>query len=217
MKRFYTVFKGRVPGVYDNIEDLLEQVDGFDGASFKGFSSSQAAASAFRHGMRQESADFGAVLAHAGSVSIPADGKPDYMAIPEIDLNAWAVDASCLGNPGTMEYRGVELMTGRQIFHAGPFKSATNNIGEFLAIVHALALMEQRNDPHPIYSDSITGISWVTKRKINTKLKATAANRPVFEMMQRGMQWLNTHSFRVKLMKWQTELWGEIPADFNRK
>lgn len=217
MKKFYTVFKGRIPGVYDNIEDVLDQVDGFAGAEFKGFDSAQAAASAFRNGSRQESADFGAILAQAGGVAIPKDGKPDYFSIPEVDLNAWAVDASCQGNPGVMEYRGVELMTGRELFRVGPFKNATNNIGEFLAIVHALAMMEKSGESHPIYSDSVTGMSWVRKRIIKTQLTETPANKPVFDMMRRGLAWLNTHSFRTKIMKWQTPLWGEIPADFNRK
>lgn len=217
INRFYTVFKGRIPGVYDNIDDVLEQVDGVDGAYFKGYSTSAAAAEAFRKDVRKEEVEFGNMLAKAGSVSIPADGKPDYMTIPEIDLSGWAVDASCMGNPGIMEYRGVELMTGRELFRVGPFKDGTNNIGEFLAIVHALALMEKTGERHPIYSDSVTGISWVNKRKIRTQLKETPDNRILFEMMARGLNWLNTHSFRVKILKWQTSLWGEIPADFDRK
>lgn len=217
MKRYYTVFKGRNPGVYDNIEDLLDQVDGFPDADFKGFDTPEAAAYAFRSGERRESAEFGEILARAGGVSIPKDGKPDYFTIPEVDLDAWAVDASCMGNPGVMEYRGVELMSGREIFRVGPFKDATNNIGEFLAIVHALAMMEKSGESHTIYSDSVTGMSWVRKRIIKTQLTETAANKPVFDMMRRALAWLNTHSFRTKISKWQTSLWGEIPADFNRK
>ena len=63
---------------------------------------------------------------------------------------AWAVDAGCSGNPGPMEYRGVDMRTGKQIFHFGPIQG-TNNIGEFLAIVHALALMEQRASQTILY------------------------------------------------------------------
>ena len=48
--------------------------------------------------------------------------------------SAWAVDAACSGNPGPMEYRGIDLATGAEIFHFGPVHG-TNNIGEFLAIV----------------------------------------------------------------------------------
>ncbi len=217
MKKFYVVFKGRIPGVYDDIEDVLEQVDGYAGAEFKGFDTAQAATIAFRGNRREESAELGALLSKSGGAALPKNGQPDYFSIPEIDLNGWAVDASCQGNPGIMEYRGVELMTGREIFRIGPFRDATNNIGEFLAIVHALALMEKLNEQHTIYSDSVTGISWVRKRVIKTKLTETAVNKPVFDMMRRALGWLNTHSFRTQILKWQTELWGEIPADFNRK
>ena len=29
--------------------------------------------------------------------------------------------------------------------------------------------------------------------------------------------WLRTHPFRVPILKWDTQNWGEIPADFGRK
>lgn len=217
MKKYYVVRKGRVPGVYDNIEDVLDQVDGFPGADFEGFDSSVAATQNFRGSTFQERSELGTFLSKASSAALPKDGKPDYMTIPEVDLNAWAVDASCLGNPGTMEYRGVELMSGREIFRIGPFQKATNNIGEFLAIVHALALMEKSGEIHPIYTDSVTGMSWVKNKKIKTQLTEDDSNRKVFDMMRRALTWLNTHSFRVPVKKWQTSLWGEIPADFDRK
>lgn len=224
MKKYYAVFRGRVPGIYDNIEDVLEQVDGFEGASFKGFDAPDIAATAFRNGgftpgqpataLRREREELGGLLTKANNSGTP---PADYFSIPEIDLHGWAVDASCLGNPGIMEYRGVELMSGNEIFRIGPFRDATNNIGEFLAIIHAWALMEKKGIQVPVYSDSMTGISWVKKKHIKTQLTETAANRPVFDMMRRGLQWLNTHSFRTPLYKWHTKLWGEIPADFNRK
>ena len=62
---------------------------------------------------------------------------------PDVLANAWAVDAACSGNPGPMEYQCIDLATGAQVFHFGPIHG-TNNIGEFLAIVHALALMEKQ-------------------------------------------------------------------------
>lgn len=43
-----------------------------------------------------------------------------------------------------MEYRGVDTKTRKQIFIQGPFEEGTNNIGEFLAIVHGLALLKKR-------------------------------------------------------------------------
>lgn len=217
-KRFYVVWKGRQPGVYDNIDDAMEQVDNYPGASFKSFGSAEEAADAYRRtASGDDRKDLDNLLLNAARNNIPAAGKPDYFSIPGIDLDGWAVDASCLGNPGTMEYRGVELMSGRELFRVGPFMKSTNNIGEFLAIVHALAMMAQTGETHTIYSDSKTGMAWVRDRKIKTKLEETAENKKSFDMMRRALVWLNTHSYSAKIRKWQTEEWGEIPADFGRK
>lgn len=217
-KKYYVVFKGRNPGVYDDWGDAKEQIDGFDGARYKGYSSPAEAADAFRRASgKDEGNDLGRFLSQASSRSLPRPGQPDYMTNPEVDLDAWAVDASCLGNPGRMEYQGVELMTGRTLFRIGPFDDATNNIGEFLAIVHAMALMTQQGKIHNIYSDSVSGMAWARTRKVKTQLKPTPRNAKVFELMARAVTWLNTHQFPAKVLKWQTERWGEIPADFGRK
>lgn len=217
-KKYYVVFKGRNPGVYDDWGDALEQVQGYEGAVYKGFSSSTEATAAYRNAVRKEDGnDLGAFLSGASHHNLPKPGQPDYLTNPEVDLDAWAVDASCLGNPGKMEYQGVELMTGRTLFRIGPFDDATNNIGEFLAIVHAMALMTQQGKFHNIYSDSVSGMAWARNRKIKTQLKPTDRNARVFELMARAVTWLNTHQFPAKVLKWQTDRWGEIPADFGRK
>lgn len=217
-KKYYVVFKGRNPGVYDDWGDAKEQIDGFEGASYRGYSSPAEAAEAFRRASgKDDGNDLGRFLSQASNRSLPRPGQPDYMTNPEVDLDAWAVDASCLGNPGKMEYQGVELMTGRTLFRIGPFDDATNNIGEFLAIVHAMALMTQQGKIHNIYSDSVSGMAWARTRKVKTQLKPTPRNAKVFELMARAVTWLNTHQFPAKVLKWQTERWGEIPADFGRK
>lgn len=217
-KKYYVIFQGHNPGVYDDWNDAKEQIDGFSNPVYKGFASSGEATEAFRKYMRKdEKGELGRFLSQASERALPKPGQPDYMTNPEVDLDAWAVDASCLGNPGKMEYQGVELMTGRTLFRIGPFDDATNNIGEFLAIVHAMALMAREGKYHNIYSDSVSGMAWVRTRKVKTQLKPTPRNAKVFELMARAVTWLNTHQFPAKVMKWQTERWGEIPADFGRK
>lgn len=218
MKKFYVVWTGRIPGVYDNLEDALEQVDDFPGASFKGFDSAAEAAQAFRRGTsKAESRELGNLLLDAQRRNVPPAGKQDWLSNPEIDPAGWAVDAACSGNPGRMEYRGVELMTGRELFRIGPIDHSTNNIGEFLAIVHALSLMYKLGERHTIYSDSVTGMAWVRDRKVKTKLTRNAASEKGFRLVERALSWLNTHSYDVKIRKWDTDRWGEIPADFGRK
>lgn len=217
-QKFYVVWVGREPGVYDNWNDCEEQILNFPNAKFKSFDSSEEAARAFR-GSNDDSnpADLGSLLIAASDRRQTPNNMPAYLSNPDIDKDAWAVDASCLGNPGIMEYRGVEIATGRQLFKVGPFEQGTNNIGEFLAIVHALAEMYRRNEWHNIYSDSKTAQAWIRNRQIKTQLKQTESNKKLFELMGRGLAWIRTHSWPVKIMKWQTELWGEIPADFGRK
>ena len=218
MKKYYVVWVGREPGVYDDLNDALEQVDDYPGASFKGFNSAEEAAMAFRRGTaKTDSQDLGGLLLNAQRMNLPKSGKPDYMSNPEIDLDGWAVDAACSGNPGRMEYRGVELMTGRELFRVGPFEQSTNNIGEFLAIVHALSLMFSRGERHTIYSDSVTGMAWVRNRKVKTQLERKPVNEKSFQLMERALSWLNSHHYDVKIRKWETDRWGEIPADFGRK
>lgn len=133
-----------------------------------------------------------------------------------VTADAIAVDAACSGNPGPMEYRGVYLKTGEQIFHYGPVHG-TNNIGEFLAIVHALALMDQKKIQLTIYSDSKTALAWVRQKKAKTTLPRTPQTEQLHQLIERAERWLNTHTWQCPVLKWDTENWGEVPADFGRK
>ena len=133
-----------------------------------------------------------------------------------VSADAWAVDAACSGNPGRMEYRGIDLATGAQVFHFGPIHG-TNNIGEFLAIVHALALMEREGIRKTIYSDSYNAILWVSKKKCKTTLARDEQTARLFDIITRAEFWLRTHNIQVPIVKWETSEGGEIPADFGRK
>lgn len=86
--------------------------------------------------------------------------------------NSLAVDAACSGNPGAMEYRGVHVASRQEIFHFGPMYG-TNNIGEFLAIVHGLALLKQKGFDMPIYSDSVNAINWIKQKNAKPNCRAT--------------------------------------------
>jgi ribonuclease HI len=134
-----------------------------------------------------------------------------------IILRSLSVDASCSGNPGVMEYRGVYTDTKQEVFRIGPFREATNNIGEFLALVHGLALLKQQQSPLPVYSDSVTALAWVRNKKCKTQLPRNEANRPLFELVERAEKWLRTNTYTTPVLKWDTQQWGEIPADFGRK
>lgn len=153
------------------------------------------------------------------AVTNPPDWRHDTVLPlpPEVTAQAWAVDAACSGNPGPMEYQAIDLATGAQMFHFGPMHG-TNNIGEFLAIVHALALMEQQGiRDRAIYSDSYNAILWVRKKQCKTKLERNAQTERLYRIIQRAENWLRTHTVTVPIMQWETRKWGDIPADFGRK
>jgi ribonuclease HI len=153
------------------------------------------------------------------SVQNPPDYRNDtVLPLPlEVRADAWAVDAACSGNPGPMEYQGIDLATGQRVFHFGPMKG-TNNIGEFLDIVHALALLQQQGlHQKTIYSDSYNAILWVSKRKCKTKLERTPQTEALYQIIQRAERWLQTHTWQNPIIKWETQKWGEGPADFGRK
>lgn len=215
--QYYVVFEGRQPGIYEDWPTAQEQVDRYPGAKFLSYPSLTEATEAFRKYDTGEVPLGDLLLAARKDSKAPSAPAGGAGLPPEVDPDGWAVDASCLGNPGRMEYRGVELATGREIFRVGPFDDATNNIGEFLAIVHALALQWRNGERHTIYSDSATGMAWVRNRAVKTKLTPTPRNARVFELIRRGLDWLHTHRSDVPIRKWQTELWGEVPADFGRK
>lgn len=152
------------------------------------------------------------------AVNPPSYRNDTVLPLPMgIRASAWAVDAACSGNPGPMEYQCIDLQTGAQVFHFGPVQG-TNNIGEFLAIVHALALMEKQGiKDKVIYSDSYNAILWVKKKKCKTTLTRNSATEQLYQIIARAEQWLMTHNVTTPIIKWETKQWGEIPADFGRK
>ena len=203
-QKFYVVWKGRKTGVFEKWDECAAQVSGFPGAEYKSFASQAAAEAAFR----AQYEDFkGKPFSSQGWLFAPT--KP---ILPSL-----CVDAACSGSPGPVEYRGVETETGREVFRQGPYKDGTNNIGEFLALVHALGWMEKNAQSMPIYSDSETALSWLRAKRCKTTLARTSKNEELFALITRAESWLAGHDIRVKLLKWDTEAWGEIPADFGRK
>ena len=208
-QKYYVVWKVVRLGVYTSWTDCQLQVKGYDGALYKSFDTQEEAEHAFASPAHYY------VGNHASNAKIQSS-KPKVL--PEnFDMNCVAVDAACSGNPGPMEYRGVYLLTGQEIFHFGPVHG-TNNIGEFLAIVHALALMKQKGICMTIYSDSRNALSWVKQKKCKTKLERTPKTEELFCMIERAETWLKTHDYAdIPLLKWETEEWGEVPADFGRK
>ena len=210
-RKFYVVWAGHSPGVYDSWEECKLQTDNFPGARFKSFDSQQEAVMAYRGNPD----DYMNLFKTMGQRTKPI---VNYEAIPEIVPGSIAVDAACSRNPGPVEYQGVDITTGRRLFHVGPLPGGSNNMGEFLAIVHALAMLDAAGRPDiTIYSDSRTAMAWVRNRKAKTTIAPTVENARIRELVARAEAWLQTHTPANRVLKWNTEQWGEIPADFGRK
>ena len=216
--KFYVVWKGNHPGVYDNWEACKKEVENFPGALYKGFPDKVSAEDAFAKGF-------------SGFEKKEKPTPNSSLLTPHPPLSpAIAVDAACSGNPGKMEYQGVfvdfgtEPATTTTLFKSPVFENGTNNIGEFLAIVHALAWQKQKRTQYPIYSDSVNAQKWVKEKKCKTKLQSNEKNEYLFELIERAEKWLRDNedwirdnSTVIPVLKWKTEIWGEIPADYGRK
>jgi ribonuclease HI len=200
--KYYVVWQGLNPGIYDNWDECKRQVDGQGNAKYKAFPTREEAVEAFRNG-------YGPYLRKAGFAPAPAAGG--------FISDSLSVDAACSGNPGDMKYRGVHTASGKEMFRVGPVKQGTNNTGEFLALVHGLAFLKQQGSNLPIYSDSANAIKWVRNRKCKTLLQRTPENARLFNLIERAETWLNDNAYNNPILKWKTDEWGEIPADFGRK
>lgn len=195
--KFYVVWNGRNVGVYSDWDSCKMQIEGFKGAQYKSFPDRASAEDAFRNGYE------------ASQKPIANSQQPIGQSI--------AVDAACSGNPGKVEYQGVFVETKTHLFKSPVFEGGTNNIGEFLAIVHCLAWQQKKKISFPIYSDSLNAQKWVREGVCKTKLVENEKNKYLFEVIRRAEKWLKENSFRVPIYKWRTDIWGEIPADFGRK
>lgn len=207
-EKFYVVWQGKKPGIYTSWKDCKAMIDGFAGAQYKSFLSFAEAKAAYNK-------DFKDVKGSSKKKKVLSAEEKQKFGEP--NLYSIAVDAASSGNPGIMEYRGVDTQTTKQLFHQGPFKQGTNNIGEFLALVHGLAFLKKNNSDRIIYSDSRIAIGWVKKKKCNTKLQENSKNKDVYELVRRAENWLKTNTYKTIIVKWETKAWGEIPADFGRK
>ncbi|MFC0186239.1 ribonuclease HI [Pseudarcicella hirudinis] len=207
-QKYYVIWKGAKTGVFDSWTEAEALIKGVEKAQYKSFNTLKEAENAFKGNYWQavQSSSNGVKSSSKTKASI---GKPVMESI--------SVDAACAGNPGILEYQGVETGTKRVLFAMGPFPEGTVNIGEFLAIVHGLAFLQKHNSELPIYSDSKTAIAWIKNKAIKTTLERNAGTEELFQLVDRAVLWLKNNKYPNKILKWETEFWGENPADYGRK
>ena len=209
IKKYYVIWKGKEIGVFSSWDKVKKLVQGYEGAKYKSFLSKEEANKA----VKKKYSDYQGKGNPKKTLS-NAD-KANY-GVPL--KNSLTVDAACSGNPGKMEYRGVLHHNNQEVFKMGPYENGTNNIGEFLALVHGISLLKNKGlHSLPIYSDSKIAMSWVKKKTCRTNITFDTSNKDLLTLIQRAEKWLKENSFRNPILKWETKAWGEIPADFGRK
>ena len=209
-QKYYAVWQGNPPGLYNSWPKCQAAIKGISGAQYKSFDTLAQAEKALAGAYKD-------AISVSGKKKTNAISAEQKARIGAPNLYSIAVDAASSGNPGRMEYQGVDTQTGKLLFHQGPYQQGTNNIGEFLALVHGLAYLKKEGSDRAIYSDSRIAIGWVRKKKCGTKLAPHSSNKILFELIARAESWLRSNTYSTSILKWETKAWGEIPADFGRK
>jgi ribonuclease HI len=217
--KFYVVWVGHESGVYRTWTECLAQTQGFPLAKFKSYETEAEAAEAYAQGWKK-SLNTGKQKESAGNGkgrTAAADNSHFGTELSGVDYDSLSVDVGCSGNPGIVEYKGVDTRTGEILFYHGPISKGTNNMGEFLAIVHALGYLKQRGSSKTIYTDSVTALSWLRNKRVASNLVRDASTEEIWTLVDRAIKWLQTNSYPNRIAKWDTKRWGEIKADFGRK
>lgn len=205
--KYYVVWKGKEPGIYTNWNDCKQQVEGFAAAAYKSFPTMMEAELAYKEHFAKH------IYKKEKEVAVK-----DHLAAGNPIHDSIIVDAAWNSVQKDMEYQGILYKTNSRIFHTGPLAHGTNNIGEFLAIVHALGYCKKHGlETMPIYSDSRNAIGWVKAKKCKTNLEESAKTKHIFDLIHRAENWLHENKYKNKILKWETRAWGENPADFGRK
>jgi ribonuclease HI len=240
-QKWYVVWIGRKPGVYTNWAECQDQVKGYEEAKFKSYESRGEAERAYSDGWKKhwgKAAKSAGGKAGSGSRSVSGSGNggggvsgggksaggsrwksrgSSAASSAEIDYDSISVDVGTNGNPGPVEYKGVDTKTGEVIFSHGPIRKGTNNLGEFLAIVHALAYLKKQGSSKTVYSDSENALKWVRQKAVSSTLVRDKSTEEIWGLVDRAERWLRTNTYDNKVLKWQTKQWGEIKADYGRK
>lgn len=204
-QKYYVVWEGLKTGVFTSWNTCKAQVTNYERAKYKSFTTLAEAEKAFKGNYK----DYIGKTSSNTASKITSKTPPIPQSI--------CVDGACDNMKKIGEYQGVYTQDSRPLFHQGPFKDVTNNIMEFLALVHALAYCKKNELNLPIYSDSKIAIGWVQKKTLKTTIDKATMHPDTLEIITKAEHWLHTNTYPNKILKWQTKEWGENLADFGRK
>lgn len=119
-QKYYVVWEGKQPGVYSTWAECQAQTDHYTGAKYKSYESKAAADTAYKAGWKGNWGT-GPTSSGAGAKSKTANSWSRSASVEtseEIDYDSISVDVGTRGNPGPVEYKGVDTQTGDIIFPA---------------------------------------------------------------------------------------------------
>ena len=207
-QKFYVVWKGRQTGVFETWGDCKAQTDKYPKAVYKSFKTRQLAEQAFKDEWWE----------YIGKDIFETELTEEQLLLVGNPIEeSISVDGAWNTSTGVVEYQGVHTKTKEPIFKVGPLEDGTNNIVEFLGIVHALAHCKKHNITLPIYSDSRNAIGWVRDKEARTNHNRSDKNKKLFELLDKAVKWLKENEYENEVLKWETRAWCENPADFGRK
>lgn len=219
MTTFYGVWIGKTIGVYDNWDECKEQVNKFPGAIYSKLKSTNKkdALSEFEE-LKKEKVDNNIDKNKAKNENSTWEEKKKENKGKPIE-GVLTVDGASNGK--NCEFQAVWYPSGEKAFISKVFEGGTNNIAEFLGLVLAVKHLKDKGLPLIVYTDSITAMSWFRDKKANTTARATGKITDELEnLLTKSEMFLKqNHELmkQVKVLKWETKEWGEIPADFGRK
>jgi ribonuclease HI len=210
-QKYYVVWVGKQPGIYTSWAECQNQVNKYLEAKFKSFETKAEAEQAFKAGWEKHWGQGKKKEQPLRKDSFPLESNE------EIDWDSISVDVGTQGNPGKVEYKGVDTKSGEIVFSHPPIQKGTNNLGEFLAIVHALAYLKKIDSNKTVYSDSRNALKWVKQKSVSSTLERDETTEEIWTLVDRAIKWLETNTYKNKVLKWETKTWGEIKADYGRK
>lgn len=209
--KFYVVWKGRDTGIFTSWSEVNELIKGFSGAEYKSYADQETAELEFSLGSPKGRSND----ENHTTTKLKEEPSDDHKAP---DHECLTVDGSYLGGKKIMQYRCVWNQSKEEVFSTKPIEGGNQNIAEFLALVGAMKyrVSTKQYDLH-IYSDSQTALSWVRNCKIKSSYDLSQLDEVVQERIYGALKFIAKSGVRKNLYKWDSALWGDIPADYGRK
>lgn len=163
-KKYYAVARGRNPGIYTEWygdQGAEVQVNGFEGARYKGFATLQEA-QRWLKGDSNNILSFQLPEMNLVEGALPVEAMPAEETEPTDENVVIYTDGGCIGNPGPGGYGIVLYNAGRRMELSGGFRWTTNNRMELTACIVALQALKV-DLPVIMHSDSRYVVNGITK------------------------------------------------------